>query len=307
MPTLSIKPAPISKRSVIVMSWPYKASWDLLNSLNSGCYLSGQDSHPQATSTILLFCLSKLFEYKLGATALDSLRGKFADVECNVQKGTAILTLKTEPTFSAVRKVVTVVSKNFTPEKLMPLFKKYAQLLGVKPEAAHFAHAVGEMAKGAKTLQCFVTGKVTVPDGGEKVLKGALDLIKPAVPSGGKAPQELKSDATPVTWDEFVIPGRLDAFLVQQLLSTMQVESHVRDGNLIPITGSSKWDTVKGKVDKDRIERFVEQKLVKLGPKLPDVLRFLCASSGYFSAGELEKLPAKYDKAGLTALVKKHF
>ena len=307
MPSLTIKPAPLSKKSVIVMSWPFKVSWDLLNSLNSGCYLSGQDSHPQAHATIVLFCLKQLFSYKLGATALDAVRGKFAQVDVDTQKGTSIITLTTEPTFSAVRKVVTVVAKNFAPAKLMPLYKKYAQLLGVKPDAAHFAHAVTELAKGAKTLQCFVTGTVRVPDGGEKTLKAALDLIKPESLPGGKAPQELKSDATPVVWDEFVIPARLDAFLVQQLLKSMQIESHVRDGNLIPITGSSKWDTVKGKVDKDRIERFVEQKLVKLGPKLPDAIRLMCACSGYFTAPELEKLPSKYDKAALVALLKKHF
>lgn len=305
MPTLSVRPAAVSKRAVIVMSFPYRASWDLLNSLNSGCYLTGRDDHPQASATVLLFSMAKLLEYKLGATALDAVRGKFATVAADVQKGSAIFTFSTEPTFSAVRKVVTVVSKNLEPAKLMPLYKKYMQLVAVKPEAEHFAHCVSEMVKGLKTLQCFVTGTLRVPDGGEAVLKAALDLVKPDTLPGGKAPQEGKSELA--TWDEVVIPVRLDAFLVQQLLKTMHIESHIRDGALIPITGSTRWDTVKAKVDKDRIERFVEQKLTKLADRLPDVLRLMCASAGYFTVADLEKLPAKYSKADLVARVKRYF
>jgi hypothetical protein len=307
MPTLSIKPALVAKKAVVVMSFPYKASWDLLNSLSNGCYLSGQDSHPQAPATITLFCLAKLLEYKFSATALDCVRGKFAQVDVNTQRGTSIFTITTDPTFSAVRKVITVVSRNFTPAKLFPLYKKYAQLLGVKPEQDHFAHSVAELVKGAKTLQCFVTGTVRVPDGGEKTLKGIIDEIKPDSLGTGKAPPNMKTDATPVTWDEFQVGSRLDTFLVQQLLKTMQVESHCRDGNLIPITGSQKWETVKSKVDKGRIDRFVEQKLMKLKDKLAPAMRLMCASSGYFSASDLEKLPASYTEAGLKAQLKKHF
>lgn len=305
MPTLSIKPAMIAKKAVVVVSFPYKCSWDLLNSLNNGCYLSGQDSHPLAPATITLFCLSKLLEYKFGATALDAVRGKFAQVEVNTQRGNSIFTITTDPTFSAVRKVITVVSRNFTPAKLFPLYKKYSQLLGVKPEQDHFAHSVAELVKGAKTIQCFVTGTVRIPDGGEKTLQGILAEIKPEGAGAGKAPTESKVDT--VAWDEFSMSTRLDAFLVQQLLKTMQVESHCRDGNLIPITGNQKWDTVKGKVDKDRIDRFVDQKLMKLKDKLAPAIRLMCASTGYFTASDLDKLPASYTESGLKSQIKKHF
>lgn len=305
MPTLSIKPAPVTKRAVVVMSWPYHASWDLLNSLNSGCYLSGQESQPQVNTTVLLFALAKYIEYKLGATELDAVRSKFTQLDVNVQKNTAILTFRTDPTFSAVRKVVTVASRNFAPAKLFPLYKKYAQLLDVRPEPEHFAHACSEMVKGAKTLQAFITGTVRVPDDGEKTLQSILAEIKPDSPSGGKAPTQVKTEQK--VWDELAVGPRLDAFLVHQLLQSMQIESHVRDGNLIPITGNQKWETVRGKVDKDRIERFVEQKLVKLGDKLPPAIRFSAAISGYFTASDLDRLPAKYDKAGLVGLLKKYF
>lgn len=306
MPTLTVEPALISKKAILVMSWPYKANWDLLNSLNNGCYLSGQDEYPLGPQTVLLFSLYKLLEYKLGATALDASRGKFTSVKIDTQKGNAILTFTTEPTFSAVRKVLGIACKNFTPAKLMPLYKKYAQLLGIKPEPAHFVYSVEQMVVGAKTLQTFITGTVKVPEGKLSSLKELTGLIKPDKADGKSEPPKSESK-TVFTWDEIVCGPRLETFLVQQLLQTMQIESHVRDGNLIPITGSSKWDTVKNKFDTDRIKRFVDLKLLKLGPKLPDVMRFMCAGSGYFTAADLEKLPATYTSASLHVMFKKHF
>jgi len=85
MPTLSIKPALITKKAIIVLSFPFKANWDLLNSLSNGCYLSGQEEHPHsAPQTVMLFALAKLFEYKLSGNALDSSRGKFTKRTCHI-------------------------------------------------------------------------------------------------------------------------------------------------------------------------------------------------------------------------------
>lgn len=306
MPALTVKPALISKKAVIVVSWPYKANWDLLNSLNNGCYLSGQDDHPMGPQTVLLYSLYKFLEYKLGASALDATRGKFTSLKVDTQRGHAILTFVTEPTFSAVRKVLSVMSKNFTPAKLMPIYRKYAQLLGIKIESGHFAFCVDEMIKGVKSIDAFCTGTIRVPEGKLPVLSAFVTAIKPE-PAEGKAVAPPSESKPLKTWDEIKCNNMLQAFLVQQLLQTMQIESHVRDGNLIPITGSSKWDTVKNKIDADRIKRFVELKLIKLGDKLPDVIRLMCAMTGYFTTTELEKLPASYNIAGITAMLKKHF
>lgn len=310
MPTLTVKPAPLAKKSVIVMSWPYTANWDTLTSLSNGCYLQCSSPAAHQIETILLFSLVKMLEYKLTGTAIDAVRGKFCSISADVQKNHAILTLTTEPTFSAVRKVLTVVSKNFAPSKLMPLFKKYAQEMDIKADPAHFNYAVAEMAKGLKSLSVFVTGTIRLPDDGLKALKSALDNVNPELSGKGvkpPAPKQGDEGYTEVKVDEFAMGDKLDTFLCQQMLKTIQTESHVRNGNLVPITGSSKWDTVKAKVDKDRISRFVELKLLKLGDKLPGTIRLMCASSGYFTSPELAKLPESYTSASLTAILKKHF
>jgi hypothetical protein len=307
MPTLSIKPALISKKSVLVISWPYKANWDLLNSLSNGCYLNGQDDHPQGPQTVLLFSLYKFLEFKLDGNALDASRSKFATIGVNSQRGQAILTLETEPTFSAVRKVLTLVSKNFTPSKLMSLYKKFCGLLGMKVDSGEFAWCVEEMIKGIKTLAVFVTGTIRVPDGKLDDLKKIVQSITPDKYDAKSSVPKQSSNKSLATWDEITCASRLEAFLIQQLLSSMQIESHVRDGNVIPITGSSKWETVKNKIDGDRIDRLVEQKIIKLGDKLTDTMRLLCARTGYFSATELDKLPSNYTAANLKSILKKHF
>lgn len=306
MPTLIIKPALISKKAILNLSWPYKANWDLLNSLNNGCYLSGENEHDMAPQTILLFSLTKLLEYKLSGSALDSSRGKFTNLKVDCQHNSAIITLTTEPTFSAVRKVLSIVSKNFAPAKLTVIYKKYSQLLGIKISPGEFVYCVDEMLKGIKNLSVFCTGTIKIPDGKISSLKDIVDTIKPES-ADGKAETPKSVTTVLKTWDELKCTSSLDAFLVQQLLNTMQIESHIRDGALIPITGSTKWDTVKSKVDTSRIDRFVEQKLIKLGDKLPDVMRLLCAQTGYFTSSELDKLPSSYTASSIKIILKKYF
>jgi hypothetical protein len=309
--TLYVEPAPISKKSITVVSWPYHANWNLLNSLNNGCYLGGHQhtNLGEASNTILLYAVFKALDYKLNGTALDASRGKFTHILIDTQLKDSMLTFVTEPTFSAVRKILTIASKNFNPARVAPLYKKYSQLLDIKVDSSHFAHSCNEFAKGAKSLAVFITGTIKIPDGKTADLKATADAMSaaPETVTGEKAPSKGTDVEGLKVFDEIVCKDRLETFIVQQLLQTMQIESHVRNGNLIPITGSSKWDTVKNKFDADRIKRFVELKLVKLGDKLPAVLRFMCSRSGYFTAAELHALPKTYTAASLTALIKKHF
>lgn len=307
MPTLTLHPAPLKKQAIIVMSWPYKANWDLLNSLKNGCYINCESAaHPAAEATVLLFSLYKLLDYKTSASALDASRAKFAEIKVDVQSNQAILTMTTEPSFSALRKILTITAKNFTPAKLGPIYKKYMGELNLKSDMEVFNHEVDQMIKGIASGHVYATGKFAVPVGKDKMLKEIVSDIKPAS-TGGKSKSPTAVTATAIEYDEVKCGSRVEAFLIQSLLQTMQIESYIRNGNVVPITGSSNWKTVKGKIDSDRIKRFVELKLMKLGEKLPDVMRVICACSGYFTAGELDKLPANYTAASITAMLKKHF
>jgi hypothetical protein len=253
---------------------------------------------------VLLFSLAKLLDYKLGGNALDTQRGKFTSLKCDTQRGQAIMVFTTEPTFSAVRKVLAVVAKNFMPAKLMPLYKKYATMLGTKVSPGEFAWCVDEMVKGVKSLSAFVTGTIRVPESAD-----LEKIVKSIAPEKSDMKSEApKAAAEPaMAWDEIKCTNSLDAFLLQQFLASLQIESRVREGNVVPITGSQKWETIRGKIDAERVKRFVELKLVKLGAKLPDVLRLMCALTGYFSATDLEKLPANHTPAALVDTIKKHF
>jgi hypothetical protein len=63
----------------------------------------------------------------------------------------------------------------------------------------------------------------------------------------------------------------------------MQIDSKLCDNVL--------YSRQNPKIDKDRITRFVDQKLLKLGNKLSNVLLFLGASSNFMTASELNKIP----------------
>lgn len=301
---LTIHPCPIKKQSIMVLSWPYKANWDVLNSLQNGCYVScNMNEMSNIEETVLLFSLFKVLEFKLSPSPLDANRAKFSWLKCNVQKDNAIIIIGTEPTFSATRKVLSIVSKNIQPDKLGPVYKKYVSLLGTKMDLEHFGHSVNQMSAGLKNLDVFITGTIKVSDENEKVLKNILDTINPQKYVGKtSAPDHKKSSDT---HDEIKCGSKLEAFLTQQLLQTSQIETHVRDGNLIPVTGTSSLETVLKKFDNEKVKKFVEQKLLKLGEKLPTVMVLMCSLSGYFTVSELQKLPSSYTLPVLTALINK--
>lgn len=299
MPTLTIKPSPPVKRAIIVLSCPYKASWDLLNQLKNGCYLSSNAS-TFSPCAVLLHCLKLHIDDKFNATPLESTRSKHADITVDIQKNNAIFTIYTEPSFTAVRKALDITFKNLTPNKLQSRYNRYVQTLGEKPDSGHFNYAVSEFNKGAKAMEVFITGTIRLPDDGEKRLKDVMNLH---LEETGKA---IPLDSKDNSREEISTSNKFDAFLVQQLFRTISIESYVINGNVIPIKGTSSLETIKNKMTSERIERFIEQKIMRLGDKLENNILFECASTGYFTSGELSKLP-KCTKASLVSSLKKYF
>lgn len=298
-PTLVIKPSPVKKQAIIVISWPCKAQWDILNSLEHGCYINcTEEVKSGADTTVALFAFSKMLEFKLKSAPLEASRTKVSYLNCNVQRGEAILTISTEPTFSAVRKVLTVLSKNLYPDRLTPLHKKYMSLLGLKFQPEQFVWAVNHLVDGIGKMNIFVTGAVKVDATKTSTLQDIIKTIRPEKMSGKSTEPQAAKPESPQS--EIKCSTKLEAFVVQQFLQSNQIESHVRDANVVPVTALKKFDT-------PRLKKFVELKLLKLGDKLGDVMLVLCALSGYFDAGELIKLPTKYDAASLEGMLKKHF
>lgn len=291
---ITVKPISISKKAIIVISLPYAANWYTLNSLQNGCFLNCESSNTSPQKTALLFSMYKVLENKFSGNALDAARAKFATVRVDTQQGNSIFTIETEPTFSAVRKILSLFVKAFQPSKVFQIYKKICSILKVKADSGEFSWCVDEMIKASKQIHFFVTGLVKVPEG--KNLKDIIDLK--LEPCEAKA-QSVKTEPIKHPENAIKASSSLDAFLMQTLLNSMNFDSNVCDLNVI-ISGNR-----TAKVDTARIDRFIDQKILKLGDKLANIMLLLCAKSGYFTAEELNKLPTSYDSKKLKASLSK--
>ena len=72
--SLTVHPAPVVKSSIIVLSWPCKASWVVLNALktNSLGGTSGKVSLKNSEISVVYHCLAKALEFKLKIAVVNS-------------------------------------------------------------------------------------------------------------------------------------------------------------------------------------------------------------------------------------------
>jgi hypothetical protein len=283
----------LKKQAYVVFSFPIKGlNHVFLEHLQSGHVVSPVDKNG-AELSILVFSLFKYLEFKLGGSPLEAMRTKLCEAHLSYQDGEVIMRVVAEPSFTAVRKVLSVVEKNLSPEKLGPIYKKYSAQVGKHSDALMHG-AMNEVQKALAQLSIYITGAIKVPEG--KDLDFSVEKFK--VLAGAESPSEFKQA------DEKMIKvadGPAMVLLAQDLLHTVSVESEIHGSNLLVMTKMPK-------IDGDRIDRFVDQKVVKLGEKLRDVLLLVAAQMGKFSAPELEKLAKQpLGAAAIKAALKKTF
>lgn len=261
-----VKPVTLSKKSIITISWPYDADAQTLK--NPQC------STRKLQQSIVLLSLVQFLDYKINGSLNDTLKSKFAQVEITSHDGHSILTLTTEPNFSAVRKVLSLVSKYFQVSKCLAVIKRHT-LGKLNLQEVHWC--MDELSKGLQKADVFITGSIRVPQGH----KFEIDFVKESFTDKKEPPKDNDKDLP----QGYKCKSALEAFMLQLLFKSFMVESSVRDYTVVPI--------VKTKVEK--YEKFAE-KLCKLGDKLGDVLLLEAASSGLFTAQDLNKCKKMTEK-----------
>lgn len=258
-----VNPIPILKKSIITLSFNYHADPQLLRQLSAGC------CQTMDAKTILLWCVGEMLKNKFSGSPLDAMRAKDADVCVDVQNNHAIITIVGEPSFSAVRKNLTLLAKYFQPANCANIYKK------LSPNG--FAHACNAMAKA--TYKIHVTGGFRVPDG-----KSFECEIKPDAVKGDMADVQGKHELQGINCH-----NTINAYFAHDILAIMNIPSSIYNSHVVPVS-SSKLETLVGKIDTGRIEKFVEQKVAKLGEKLNQYLVVVGANSGLFTVDELKQL-----------------
>ena len=290
--TVNFKKSNLIKQGVINVSFPVSASWETFSILNRGCFGSGEPLKNSEVS-VVLYCMFKAIEAKLSATPLESNKSKYTLSRCCYQDGHFIMTFVTQATFSAVRKVATIVAKSLSPDKCGPQFRMYAGMLGIKGASASYGWASDQVASGLNNVAFFATGKVTMKADKVAVLSQSIKKKIVAVKKlGGKVPE---GHAGRPTAGESLAPtikcSGLGKFLVHSYLKTAKIDSVARDGGMMAIVPN--WETVQKKMKvAATVKKFIQQKFTKLGPKLGDALLAAASVSGYMTAKQLATIPA---------------
>lgn len=309
---LSVHPITQVKQGIVVAHLPLsqKPAVGVFHILKGLCIPTDlKESKPQgAELSVLLYSLHKTLEYGINGSPSDALKTKMADMKCEVQGKDFIITATTVSSFTAVRKVISVVCKlaSQVVAKLKPTYKKYMDQLGLRMDEEELAAVSELVAAGVRGMRLHITGpnidaekQKALSEAIKAKLSTAAGMGKGKSPTGGKEPDP-----------EVALKGsKFDCLLMQSYLKFgAKLDSHVCDSAVVPQIMPKRWEAIHGKLrGADKIKRFLDQKLLKLEDKLGDALRMLAAKSGYFTPKDLEDIPAKPTEAQLTAALKKHF
>jgi hypothetical protein len=268
----------------------------------------GVQEEDNSELSIMLYSVFKNCEFQLNSNPANANRSKFADSQCCYHNGEFIMTFTTQNSFSSVRKVISLVAKSLTPSKVKPQYKRYTQNLGYKFNEDAFKWAASEVADAIKKIKWTVVGKIKLD---ADKLKALTDKSKPASDKklGGKKPADKRENGRVV--DMLDCSDAASVMLTDKYLRNQKIDSLVTSSGLKPLIGNQKIDSFKAKMnDKSKIEKFVDQKLMKLKhPKKPDqlkgVLYALAAKSGYFRSQDFATL--KDTKAEIVKQIQKCF
>lgn len=285
--SLFLHPIAVKKQSYIVLSFPYNCDINhhLLQLLKAGVQPPADIfATGGCEAALALFTLYKVLENKLGGSSIDALRSKFAQINVNHNGHDAILTVSEEPSFSSVRKVLSILAKNCDAAKLTPLWNRYRVALGMPPASPEWA--LSNLAVGLKSAQVLATGAFKVPDG------KAADLESHVKAIASSQSISKVSGTKPTGWSgshprRFGIKGAKpwELLVAQQYLQSLSVHAFIHDHELVCTSGC------KVPEDRDRVKRFIEQKITKLGERLHPVLVIIAAQGGELSAGEIRAIP----------------
>ena len=245
---VSFKKSDVLKQGIVTCSFPCKASWRdiyMLSCKVCGLY-HGVKEEDNSELSILLYSVFKNCEYKLSSNPKDANNSKYADSSCTYHNGEFIMTFTTQNSFSSVRKVIGLVAKSITPDKVKPQYKRYCQNLGYKYDEESFKWASSEVADAVKKIKWTVVGKIKLD---AKKIKAMTDKSKlPSIKKlGGKKPSDKRDNGKVV--DMLGCSDSMSIMLADKYMKNQKIDSLVTSSGLKPLIGNQKIDAFKKKMN----------------------------------------------------------
>ena len=200
------------------------------------------------------------------------------------------LTVRCGSKVSSVGKVVMFIK--YCLEKLPASGKIFKKFVGGGCDEENFAWCVSKIASGVKNME------IALIKPGKDLPAKVMDKLK-KIESAISI--EAKSAGTKPTADGakshgdccFKVKNAVERYLLNVYLSNNGIP-YYNDGDCVEIVvGNQKMDTIKNKLsDKDKIEKFVAQKIVIQNRKdiIPEFILLNLASNGQVLAAEIDKV-----------------
>lgn len=302
----------VTKKAVINISFPIKGNWNIFQSLRRGCAAINTNTSDEKTkpldgkyseTSVLLYSLEDVLKFGLCGNAADQFKSKYADVKTNLAHGEFIITIETQGTFSAARKIINIAAKCLSATtKIAGFYKKNMLQLNTKFSMEQLQYALHEVAAAMKKLEITIVGPMNLTKDHEKVLNdtwstyySGLELPKAKGTAANNNDSNSKHTCTIKTSNGF------DSYMIKAYLQTNALQvMNCDDGLLLAKPLEAKYKNT------DKIKKFVEQKYMKYADKLYEVLLICCALDSNVSASELAKIPKKPDQSKLVDSIKKH-
>lgn len=257
--------------------------------------LKGAVQEPNSDlNTCLAFAVYLNVKNELTGNPLAMKKTKVGDVKCGVSNGKFFITWNTKANMSAVRKTLSLACKVLSPAKYFSSYSNSVRAIGAKVSREEFTHLADEMNKSIKKeLCCCVIGNIKAkPAQMKQVLDAMAKKFNPKKAEGKKTKPKptpnVESSCVKLNvsgWEKHVL---LD-YIVSNAIGVCPQK--VSNGLLINMD-KSKWQTISKKLKKNS-KRYVQQKFVKLGDELGNVMAYLAISHGSCSCKDVKQLCGK--------------
>jgi hypothetical protein len=301
------------KQGVVTIDWKTKGSWYVLSILKSS--LQGIVELPDVPykyteQTVMAYSLYKMISNKLESDPSTANKTKFASVKCNYINGSFIITIATQNTFSAVRKILKDSSKVLDVSKTKTSYTRLLTQLGYKFDKSVWEHVCKEMvASMNSSLAVSFVGKIKIDKDKLTAANDAWDAKQSTSGSKGSPPSDEKQRSEfKLTHGMHHTKSALGSLLISHLLNTKKIDNIIVDGGVKLLIGKSDVKTITSKIKASDIEKFVQQKLLKVNTssdqhRLLQALRALASLSGVFTTSEIGSV--RDDKKFLVDVLKK--
>lgn len=257
--------------TTVTIGFKYECNWFVLQKLIRGLPCMCAELAYASENTCVAYSIYESIREKLLGSPLEQLKSKVSMVTCNYQNGEFIVAFSCSNNLTAIQKnLISSVSK-ITPHKYYRKYSHNIKLLNGKPSKNEFIYSSNLLV--GKIINVFILGKFNItPDKFSNIIeKTGIKYVGLESHTGGVSPHSLNKTRGVTSYPTIIADGYKVVFVRDFIAGETGFTTVIKSG--VVIVYNKEWSSLSKKVAPTTVDKYVEKKYAKLGPKfIPMVL-----------------------------------